>query len=410
MRGRCSPLKILVALSKASPFADLPCGCGSLIGWEASRLRRLISTKTGSSLSRRYWDESQKPLVIKDSWQYPERDEEGELLREATEKGVINVARYYHHETVRVNDKDDDIRDNVRRALDITRATNYKPEGSMIPLNTTRVQGGTRQSRSTSRKRSSSCTNAPLPPSKRTCSSSPTKGEMSPALQNRVHRRVIVCDHGKALYKASSRAALLAALVGCIEGHESLYTRAGMLQRDVSLGNLMMNEEDSNPSWSSFLIDLDRAIKEQRKGRSGARSKTGTRAFMAIGVLLNENHAFRHDLESFFWVLFWICIHYGSPNEGSCVVEMFEKWNYVNTEELAQLKKGIVAHEQDFIETAEENFTEYYQPLIPWVNRLRKVVFPNGGRWEKDDRELYSWMKEILGEAQKDPKQSAKIG
>jgi hypothetical protein len=39
-------------------------------------------------------------------------------------------------------------------------------------------------------------------------------------MQNRVHRRVIVRDYGKALYKASSRTALLAALVGCIEGHE----------------------------------------------------------------------------------------------------------------------------------------------------------------------------------------------
>ncbi|KAM0347575.1 hypothetical protein ACHAP4_011296 [Fusarium culmorum] len=29
-------------------------------------------------------------LVVKDSWQYPERDEEGELLREATSKGVVN--------------------------------------------------------------------------------------------------------------------------------------------------------------------------------------------------------------------------------------------------------------------------------------------------------------------------------
>lgn len=45
-------------------------------------------------------DESQTPLVVKDSWQYPERDQEGELLREATEKKVENVARYYHHETV----------------------------------------------------------------------------------------------------------------------------------------------------------------------------------------------------------------------------------------------------------------------------------------------------------------------
>jgi hypothetical protein len=47
--------------------------------------------------AHREGDESKQILVIKDSWQYREREEEGELLREATEKGVVNVARYYHH-------------------------------------------------------------------------------------------------------------------------------------------------------------------------------------------------------------------------------------------------------------------------------------------------------------------------
>ncbi|QSS58806.1 hypothetical protein I7I51_08235, partial [Histoplasma capsulatum] len=54
-------------------------------------------------------DEPQTPLVVKDSWQYPERDEEGKLLYEATAQGVTHVARYYHHETVRVDGKDDDV-------------------------------------------------------------------------------------------------------------------------------------------------------------------------------------------------------------------------------------------------------------------------------------------------------------
>ncbi|KAH8647632.1 hypothetical protein BGZ61DRAFT_376575, partial [Ilyonectria robusta] len=67
-------------------------------------------------------------------------------------------------------------------------------------------------------------------------------------------------------------------------------------------------------------------------------------------------------------------------------------------------KKGQVSHEGDFIRTAEENFTSYYQPLTPWVNRLRKVVFPNGGRWEREDKGLYARMKEILREARRDPK------
>lgn len=41
----------------------------------------------------------------------------------------------------------------------------------------------------------------------------------------------------------------------------------------------------------------------------------GTKVFMAIGALLGEDHSFMHDLESFFWVLFWICIHYEGLNK-----------------------------------------------------------------------------------------------
>ncbi|EDU46210.1 conserved hypothetical protein [Pyrenophora tritici-repentis Pt-1C-BFP] len=209
------------------------------------------------------------PLVIKDSWQYPEREEEGELLREATEKQVRNVARYFHHETVRVGGQDDDIRSNVRKGLDITKATNYKPEKPMSPPSTTGRRASRRDGSSSvhGQKRSSSCTGIPLPPSKRTCSSSPIKSPVA----NRVHRRVIVRDYGKAIYKASSQTSLLAALEQCIEGYESLHTQAGMLQRDISLNNLMVNEDDRNPSWRAFLIDLDLAIKEQREKSSGAR-------------------------------------------------------------------------------------------------------------------------------------------
>lgn len=63
-------------------------------------------------------------------------------------------------------------------------------------------------------------------------------------------------------------------------------------------------------SWSSFLIDLDLAVKEDREKSSGAPNKTGTRAFMSIGALYGEKRSFRHDLESFFGgFFFWICIH-----------------------------------------------------------------------------------------------------
>lgn len=347
----------------------------------------------------------QRSLVIKDSWQYPEREEEGELLSEATSRGVINVARYYFHNTVKMYGKDDDIRSNVRKGLNVATATNYRPERSLPPPSigaSITLRRGRSSGSAASKKRLSSQTGAPLSPSKRSYSASLSKaGDM---LSNRVHRRVILSDYGKPIYKASSRAALLAALEGSIKGHESLH-HAGFLHRDISVNNIMINEDKDNPSWPSFLIDLDLAIREQRQSVSGARGKTGTRVFMAIGVLLGEKHSFMHDLESFFWVLFWICIHYDGPE--SRVVPEFDQWNSISMDSLAKQKKGQVAHEGDFVRSAEENFTPYYQPLAPWVNRLRKVVFPNGGRWEGEDTGLYARMREIMREAREDPIVSA---
>ena len=221
-----------------------------------------------------------------------------------------------------------------------------------------------------------------------------------------MHRRVIVCDYGKPIYKASSPVALLAVLERCIEGCESLHKNAGMLQRDISINNLMMNEEEDSLSWKSFVIDLHLAIKEQREGLSGANGKTGTRSFMAIGVLLGKGHSYMHDCESFFWVPFWICIHCNGPNEQR-VVPRYEKWKYMDMVELAVMKRGEISGETDFLEAAQEHFTPYYQPLIRCVNKLRKVVFPNGLRWEKPNPSLFFDMKETLQVAREELKISA---
>jgi hypothetical protein len=148
------------------------------------------------------------------------------LLREATEKGVVNVARYYHHETVHVGGSEDDVNGNVRKGLDIMKASNWfriasasKAEGKMLPPRTSGTPIGSLQrstSRSTARKRSSSSLNAPLPSSKRTYSSSPHKQGESQTKLNRVRRRIILRDYGKGIHKASSRIAILAALEGNI--------------------------------------------------------------------------------------------------------------------------------------------------------------------------------------------------
>ncbi|KMP10202.1 hypothetical protein CIRG_09883 [Coccidioides immitis RMSCC 2394] len=182
----------------------------------------------------------------------------------------------------------------------------------------------------------------------------------------------------------------------------SLYQKAGLIQSDISPRNLLVNENDDNPAWRSFLIDLDLAIRVERDSFSGARGKTGTRAFMAIGVLYGETHSFMHDLESFFWFLFWVCIHYDGPGKGR-IVQQFEEWNYVHTEKLANEKKGVISDEGDFLRIAKDNFTPFYQPLIRCVNRLRRLAFPDGGRWKKLNSDLPRNMIEELERAREDP-------
>ncbi|KAJ8067854.1 hypothetical protein OCU04_003445 [Sclerotinia nivalis] len=388
---------------------------------------RCIAGRATTCWKAHHEKNSSMSFVIKDSWQYPERNEEGELLCEATKKDVVNVCRYYHHETIRILGMEDDIIGNIRKGLDITKArtSNYPRKQSVVSQNT----GSIGPSGRTDKKRSSSQTNTPIPPppSKRSrprsslASSADINNEASlsnerstspspPASlininsrehSNRIHRRVIICDYGKPIYTASSRKSLLIALADCIGGHESLH-KAGFLHRDISINNLMINEDKDkeNRSWFSFLIDLDLAIKEDRKGSSGAKGKTGTRVFMAIGILMGDLHSYMHDLETFFWVLFWICIHYDGPDKkvGSTVLEY---WNYGSYDSLAFIKTGMINSEEDFLKYAKLYFTPYYQPLVRCVNKLRRVVFPNGQRWKNEDPDLYSSMTKILCETWK---------
>ncbi|KAF7863216.1 hypothetical protein EAF04_007298 [Stromatinia cepivora] len=352
-------------------------------------------------------------LVIKDSWEYEERPEEGILLKEVTEAGVENIARYYHHETLYVRDAVDDVRNNVRKGLQdasgrdpFQRRQPAISESTPSSATSGRLEGGRGRGRSGSRsrssiksiksitrKRSSSSIQMRMPPPKRVCSDPPVQNNIQRQF-NRVHRRVIMRDVGKSMYDANSPRALLTGLLGGIKGHESLLN-AEILHRDISIGNVMLNEAEDD----AFLIDLDLAVKINREKASGAPSKTGTKVFMAIGVLYGEHHSFMHDLESFFWVLFWLGVHWNGPGRPRNSKTEYENWNYENTRQLGKIKSGTVLGQSEFIEEVDSNFTSYCKPLIPCIKQLHEVVFPDGKRWSTENRRLYSQMKLILEKA-----------
>ena len=170
-----------------------------------------------------YGDDSNQPLIVKDSWQYEERPEEGDLIQEATRKGVRNIAQYYHHETVQVNQKDDDIFANVRGGVMQTGGrTKFRERGiieSQATASTSPDKAITSQSqeKQKSRKRGSS----PGPPishnAKRPHLSPSTKHPELPNV-NRIHRRVVTRSPGTPIDEASSCLAIINGFLGAISG------------------------------------------------------------------------------------------------------------------------------------------------------------------------------------------------
>ncbi|KAI4131510.1 MAG: hypothetical protein LQ341_006359 [Variospora aurantia] len=247
------------------------------------------------------------------------------------------------------------------------------------------------------RKRSSSSAQLELQSSTKRSRTSFQSREPEKPLHTRVHRRIITQDAGRDVYEAKSLKGIINGFLGAIHGHESLL-EAGILHRDISIGNIMLtkNEEDG------FLIDLDLAIRISNDHASGAPSKTGTKVFMAIGALYGEPHSFMHDLESFFWVLFWVCIHYDGQNENGepnrRVVPQYENWNYASTGELAKMKLGQI-QEEAFDKDVDESFTSFCRGLIPCMKELYWALFPREKRWQLEDRSLYGQVKKILRKA-----------
>ena len=186
-------------------------------------------------------------------------------------------------------------------------------------------------------------------------------------------------------------------------GHQNLLQK-NILHRDISIGNVLITEDEQE----GFLIDLDHAIRVDRECASGANGRTGTKVFMSIGLLEEvdgegrQPHSFMDDLESMFWLLFWICVHYSGPVGESVGSTGYEDWNFRSPTSLADEKAGIISREKYFLHHARRNFTKFYRPLIPWVNELRREVFPSSACWEVEDPSLYDRMRAVLDKAMGD--------
>jgi serine/threonine protein kinase len=109
----------------------------------------------------------------------------------------------------------------------------------------------------------------------------------------------------------------LSAEMAHIAGHFDLW-QGGVYHRDVSSPNLMWRK-DKEGNLLGVLNDYDLSSLRITQGPQG-NERTGTVPFMALELLTKEGqrgevkHSYRHDLESFMWVLPWVCLRYKNGN------------------------------------------------------------------------------------------------
>ena len=155
-------------------------------------------------------------------------------------------------------------------------------------------------------------------------------------------------------------------------GHYQAYTVGKVLHRDLSENNLMFQRKDGKAK--GIVNDWDMASILNDAGEvptSAAKHRTGTIPFMARDLLVENPppHLYRHDLESFFFVLVWAAIHYDLKNKIRLnTVPRLEQWNSHLSLAL-DVKSAFVTSGQTSDEVL-ELVREDMEELIEWIEPL----------------------------------------
>ncbi|KAJ7163145.1 hypothetical protein C8R46DRAFT_1352926 [Mycena filopes] len=175
------------------------------------------------------------------------------------------------------------------------------------------------------------------------------------SMLERCHMRSLLTPIGTRLELFPSTKALVGALHTAIQHHETA-CKAGVLHRDVSDGNVLLQEGPEEPQ--GFLLDWDYAEftpqglenfnawfperadenKQYENIDKSLKDMTGTLPFVSIQILKQTvAHAAHHDLESFYWLLIWMILRHTDHKSGpNACGELFDpvghatKWGWLN--------------------------------------------------------------------------------
>jgi serine/threonine protein kinase len=188
---------------------------------------------------------------------------------------------------------------------------------------------------------------------------------------NRIFSYLIISSLGRPINKFKSVREFLEAYRNFIKAYRSLYYDGKILHRDILENNIIVTDAKGKGDPRGMLIDLDLA-KELDSGPSGVRHRTGTMEFMAIEVLKDKAHTYRHDLESFFYVFLWIIIR--ERDKTLPKTSHLRDWYRGTYIQIAKAKSSNMDKKQ-FEEIIAE-FPAEFESLKGLAEELRGILFP----------------------------------
>ncbi|KAL1712436.1 hypothetical protein EV715DRAFT_213661 [Schizophyllum commune] len=128
-------------------------------------------------------------------------------------------------------------------------------------------------------------------------------------------RRLVMRPCAVPLSYFSSKVELVSSLRDAVVAHEALYPKYGILHCDIKEDNVMLH--GNLPRRRGLLVNFDRADCASESHPVVLERPKSSIPFTACDVLQVprfEEHGVRHDLESFLYVIMFVCTEYSGPS------------------------------------------------------------------------------------------------
>ncbi|KAG6262870.1 hypothetical protein E4U49_002779 [Claviceps purpurea] len=204
--------------------------------------------------------------------------------------------------------------------------------------------------------------------------------------ENRIFSCLVISPAGREISDFRSIKELLECERDAIRAHRSLYLEGRILHRDISPHNIIITRSATADDFKGMLIDLDMSCTLE-SDQDGASHAVGTLPYMATEVLLKIDHTYRHDVESFFYVLLCMCGREAwDPVKGLAVEgekqrteSRFRKWHVGTLRDIGELKQGQMGAPRTLNNLMSE-FPKALDVVKPLCEELRQIIFPSKGK------------------------------